>query len=348
MTNFVSLAELGALCLDLPGGYPAASAAVAARENLLTKPPKSLGRLEDLTIFLAHWQGRSPPRLDRAEILVFAGNHGVTAQGVSAYPAEVTVQMVANFAAGGAAINQLARTAGANLRVIPLTLEEPTADFTIEPAMSDEEFLAAVAAGYDAVDPESDLVILGEMGIGNTTAAAALAASSFGGGGARWAGRGTGVDDDGLRRKRAAIDAALARHAAILNDPLRVAAALGGRELAAILGATLRARRQNIPIILDGFVSTAAVAPLYKLRTDTLAHALAGHVSAEAGHRALLQELNLKPLLDLNMRLGEASGAAAALLILRAALACHTGMATFAEAGVSDKPAEEGTEKAAG
>jgi nicotinate-nucleotide--dimethylbenzimidazole phosphoribosyltransferase len=348
MTNFASLPDLRSLCLDLPGGHPAASAAVAAREDRLTKPPKSLGRLEDLTAFLAHWQGHSPPRLDRAEILVFAGNHGVTAQGVSAYPAEVTVQMVANFAAGGAAINQLARSAGASLRVIPLSLDEPTADFTIKPAMSDDEFLAAVAVGFNAVDAESDLVILGEMGIGNTTAAAALAAALFGGGGARWAGRGTGVDDAGLQRKRETIDAALARHAAILSDPLCVAAALGGRELAAILGAALAARRANIPVILDGFVCTAAVAPLYKLRADTLAHALAGHVSAEAGHRALLEELKLKPLLDLNMRLGEASGAAAALLLLRAALACHTGMATFAEAGVSDKPAEEGTEKAAG
>ncbi len=349
MANFASLADLRALCLDLPGGHPAASAAVAAREDRLTKPPKSLGRLEDLTAFLAHWQGHAPPRLDRVEILVFAGNHGVTAQGVSAYPAEVTVQMVANFSSGGAAINQLARTAGANLRVIPLTLDQPTADFTLAPAMSDGEFLAAVATGYDAVSPDSDLVILGEMGIGNTTAAAALAAASFGGRGLRWAGRGTGVDHDGLQRKRAVIDQALARHTAILNDPLRVAAALGGRELAAILGAALAARRQNIPVILDGFVSTAAVAPLYKLRTDTLANALAGHVSAEAGHRALLEELNLKPILDLNMRLGEASGAAAALLILRAALACHTGMATFAEAGVSDKPADDAAEpKAAG
>jgi nicotinate-nucleotide--dimethylbenzimidazole phosphoribosyltransferase len=347
MPSFASLADLRALCLDLPGGHPAASAAVAAREDRLTKPPKSLGRLEDLTAFLAHWQGHAPPRLDRAEILVFAGNHGVTVQGVSAYPAEVTVQMVANFSGGGAAINQLARIAGANLRVIPLSLEQPTADFTEKPAMSDQEFLVAVAAGYDAVSP-GDLVILGEMGIGNTTAASALAAALFGGRGVRWAGRGTGVDHDGLQRKRAVIDQALARHAAILNDPLRVAAALGGRELAAILGATLAARRQNIPVLLDGFVSTAAAAPLYKLRADTLAHALAGHVSAEAGHRALLDELSLKPILDLNMRLGEASGAATALLILRAALACHTGMATFAEAGVSDKPAEEGTEKQAG
>jgi nicotinate-nucleotide--dimethylbenzimidazole phosphoribosyltransferase len=171
----------------------------------------------------------------------------------------------------------------------------------------------------------------------------------FGGGGARWAGRGTGVDDDGLARKRSVVDRALARHAAVLHDPLAVAAALGGRELAAILGAALAARRHSVPVLLDGFVCTAAVAPLAKLRSDTLAHALAGHVSAEAGHRMLLDELGLRPLLDLKMRLGEASGAAVALLILRAALACHTGMATFGEAGVSDKPADETAEpKAAG
>jgi len=257
--------------------------------------------------------------------------------------------MVANFAAGGAAINQLARTSGAALRVIPLALEAPTADFTQAPALSEPEFLAAVATGYDAVSPDCDLVCLGEMGIGNTTAAAAIAAALFGGKAARWAGRGTGIDDDGLERKRAVIDRALARHAALLDDPLAVAAALGGRELAAILGAALAARRHSIPVLLDGFVCTAAVAPLGKLRADTLAHALAGHVSAEAGHRILLHELGLKALLDLNMRLGEGSGAAVALLILRAALACHTGMATFAEAGVSDKAADDSAEpKAAG
>jgi nicotinate-nucleotide--dimethylbenzimidazole phosphoribosyltransferase len=348
MTSFASFADLRAACLDLPSGHPAASAAVTAREDTLTKPPQSLGRLEHLVAFLAHWQGHAPPRLDAVEVLVFAGNHGVTAQGVSAYPSEVTAQMVANFAHGGAAINQLARTAGAKLRVIPLALDRPTADFTVAPALDEASFLAAVAAGHDAVSPAADLVCLGEMGIGNTTAAAAIAAALFGGGGGRWAGRGTGVDDEGLARKRTAIDRALERHAAILHDPLRVAAALGGRELAAILGATLAARRHGIPVLLDGFVCTAAVAPLYKLRTDTLAHAIAGHVSAEAAHRMLLDELELHPLLDLNMRLGEASGAAVALLLLRAALACHTGMATFAEAGVSDKPAEEGTEKAAG
>jgi nicotinate-nucleotide--dimethylbenzimidazole phosphoribosyltransferase len=348
MTNFTTFADLRAVCLDLPSGHPAASAAVAQREDTLTKPPRSLGRLEDLVAWLAHWQGHAPPRLDRAEILVFAGNHGVTKQGVSAYPAEVTAQMVANFAGGGAAINQLARAAGAALRVIPLSLDRPTADFTESAALTEQEFLAAVSAGYEAVSPDCDLICLGEMGIGNTTAAAAVAAALFGGHGARWAGRGTGVDDEGLSRKRSAIDRALKRHAAILHDPIAIAAAFGGRELAAILGAALAARRHNIPVLLDGFVCTAAVAPLYRLRTDTLSHALAGHVSAEAGHRMLLDELGLKPLLDLDMRLGEASGAAVAIALLRAALACHTGMATFAEAGVSDKPAEEGTEKAAG
>ncbi len=348
MPNFVTFADLRSACLDLPGGHPAASAAVAQREGNLTKPPGSLGRLEELVAWLSHWQGHAPPLLDRVEIVVFAGNHGVTAQGVSAYPAEVTAQMVANFAHGGAAINQLARAGGATLTVIPLALDNPTTDFTLAPAMTEAEFLAAVNEGYGAVSKNADLVVLGEMGIGNTTAAAALVAALFGGRGARWAGRGTGVDDNGLQRKRAVIDRALDRHAAILNEPLKVAAALGGRELAAILGATLAARRQNIPVILDGFVCTAAVAPLYKLRTDTLSHAIAGHVSAEAGHRALLDELKLKPVIDLAMRLGEASGAAVALAILRAALACHTGMATFAEAGVSDKPADEGTEKAAG
>ena len=337
MANFTSFSALRTACLDLPGGHPAASAAVAQREATLTKPPRSLGRLEELIAWLAHWQGHVPPRLERVDILVFAGSHGVTRRGVSAYPAEVTAQMVANFASGGAAINQLARTAGAQLRVIPLELDRPTADFTERAALGELEFLAAVNAGYEAVSPQCDLICLGEMGIGNTTAAAAIAAALFGGGGARWAGRGTGVDEEGLARKRTAIDRALERHAALLDDPLAIAAALGGRELAAILGATLAARRQRIPVLLDGFVCTAAVAPLAKLRSDTLAHAQAGHVSAEAGHRMLLDELGLAPLLDLDMRLGEGSGAALAVLVLRAALACHLGMATFAEAKVSDK-----------
>ena len=331
------MAELRAACLDLPNADDAAAEEVRRREALLTKPPGSLGRLEDVVGWLARWQGRAPPRLDRVAILVFAGNHGVTAQGISAYPAEVTAQMVENFAAGGAAINQLARVAGASLRVTPLSLDQPTADFTSAAAMDEEAFLDAAASGYAAVSSDADLVCLGEMGIGNTTAAAAIAAALFGGGGERWAGRGTGLDEQGLARKQAVIDKALARHADVLGDPLAIAAALGGRELAAILGAALAARRQNIPVLLDGFVSTAAAAPLTKLNTHALDHALAGHVSVEGGHRLLLGELGLTPLLDLGMRLGEASGAALAVLLLRAALACHAGMATFAEAGVSDR-----------
>jgi nicotinate-nucleotide--dimethylbenzimidazole phosphoribosyltransferase len=334
--HFPSLCALRDAARDLPAPDETAAAAVAARDVQLTKPPGSLGRLEELVAWLAGWQGHAPS-LARVDVLVFAGNHGVTAQGVSAYPAAVTAQMVANFSAGGAAINQLSRVADASLRVIPLTLDQPTRDFTLVPAMDEQDFLAAVAAGHDAVAPAADLVCLGEMGIGNTTAAAALAAALFGGGGARWAGRGTGVDDAGLARKRAVVDAALARHAPLMGDPLALAAALGGRELAAILGATLAARRARVPVLLDGFVSTAAAAPLARLRADGLAHALVAHVSAEAAHRTLLDELGLAPLLDMRMRLGEASGAALAVPLLRAALACHTGMATFAEAGVANK-----------
>jgi nicotinate-nucleotide--dimethylbenzimidazole phosphoribosyltransferase len=339
MTRFASFADLRAACLDLPKGHAEIAAKVANREATLTKPQGSLGRLEQTVAWLALWQGRAPPRLDAVEILVFAGNHGVTAQGVSAYPAEVTAQMVANFAAGGAAINQLAQTAGADLRVLALDLDRPTADFTAGPAMDESAFLESVSAGYQAVSRDADLVVLGEMGIGNTSAAAAMSAALFGGGAERFTGRGTGVDEDGLRRKREVIDAALRTHSAILGDPLKVAAALGGRELAAILGAALAARHLRIPVLLDGFVCAAAVAPLAKLRADALDHTVAGHRSAEMGHGALLEELGLRPLLDLGMRLGEGSGAAVAVLVLRAALSCHTGMATFAEAQVSGKDA---------
>jgi nicotinate-nucleotide--dimethylbenzimidazole phosphoribosyltransferase len=322
-------------CQALPPGDDAAAAAAAARQNTLTKPPGSLGRLETLVAWLARWQGRAMPLLDQVTVLVFAGNHGVTARGVSPYPPEVTAQMVGNFQNGGAAINQLATLAGATLNVIPLDLDTPTADFTTVPAMTEAEFLTAFTAGQDAVPPGADLICLGEMGIGNTTAAAALSAALFGGQGADWAGRGTGIDDEGLNRKVKTIDAGLVRHGAA--DPLDAARALGGRELAAILGATLAARQRGVPVLLDGFVCTAAAAPLARLAVDGLAHCVAAHVSAEAAHRKLLARLDLPPLLDLGMRLGEASGAALAVLTLRAALACHAGMATFAEAAVTDR-----------
>ncbi|WP_192257986.1 nicotinate-nucleotide--dimethylbenzimidazole phosphoribosyltransferase [Mesorhizobium caraganae] len=334
---FKSFDELRAACLDLPAGSDTAANAVSRRQDTLTKPQGSLGRLETIAAWLARWQGRDMPKLDRVKVFVFAGNHGVTAQGVSAFPSEVTIQMVANFAGGGAAINQLARIAGAELDVIPLDLDHPTGDFTQTPAMDEKAFLAAVSAGYHAVTKDLDLVCFGEMGIGNTTPAAAISAGLFGGGAEKWTGRGTGVDDAGLKRKVTAIEAGLKRHADALSDPLKIAAALGGRELAAIFGATLSARRNNVPVLLDGFVCTAAAAPLARLHPSGLAHTIAAHVSAESGHRRLLEALGLPPLLDLGMRLGEGSGACLAVNIVRSALECHVRMASFAEAGVSEK-----------
>ena len=333
---FTSLDELRRACTGMPGPDETTCEAVWNRQDQLTKPPRSLGRLEDLVAWLATWQRRPRPRLDRVKVLVFAGSHGVAARGVSAFPAEVTAQMVANFAAGGAAINQLARIAGAELEVIPLAVERPTADFTHAPAMSDEDFLAAVSTGFDSVEPGLDLVCIGEMGIANTTAAAALACALFGGSAADWTGRGTGVDNDGLARKTAVVAEAVALHADVKDDPLETARRLGGRELAAMLGAALACRVKNVPLLIDGFVATAAVAPLARLHPAGLAHALAGHVSAEAAHARLLLALSLDPLLDLGMRLGEGSGACLAVNLLRGALACFDGMATFSDAGVSE------------
>ena len=337
MNTFSDLDTLRAVCVTLPEGSDGAAAAVRERQAILTKPPGSLGRLEDMAAWLARWQGRAMPRLDRVEVLVFAGNHGVTRQAVSPYPVTVTAQMVANFSRGGAAINQIAGVASATLRVIPLDLETPTQDFTQAPAMDEADFLRAVSIGYEAVAADVDLLCLGEMGIGNTTAAAAVAAALFGGGGRRWAGRGTGIDEEGLARKQRAIDTGLGLHAAVLGDPLLIAMALGGRELAAILGATLAARRHGIPTLLDGFVCTAAAAPLVRLSPGALDHTMLAHVSAEAGHRALAEALGLHPLLDFGMRLGEASAATLVVPLLRSAVACHAGMATFAEAAVDER-----------
>jgi nicotinate-nucleotide--dimethylbenzimidazole phosphoribosyltransferase len=335
MTEFTSLAALRDACLSLLPPDDAAAAAVRKRQDALTKPAGSLGRLEEACAWLASWQRRGRPLLERIEILIFAGNHGVTARGVSPFPASVTAQMVGNFANGGAAINQIAGVAGASLLVVPLHLDTPTADFTQAPAMEMDAFLRAVSAGFAAVRPGTDLLCLGEMGIGNTTSAAAVAAALFGGSGADWAGRGTGIDDAGLGRKIETIDLGLARHAT--NDPLDIARCLGGFELAALLGATIAARHHGVPVLLDGFVATAAVTPLAVLAKTGLDHAMIAHVSAEAGHRNLAAALGQKPLLDLGMRLGEASGAGVAALLLKAALACHTGMATFAEAAVSGR-----------
>jgi nicotinate-nucleotide--dimethylbenzimidazole phosphoribosyltransferase len=331
-----SFDDLKARLRQLPGPDQAAAAAARARQAQLTKPPGSLGRLEELAVWLAAWHGREP-RLERVLVLVFAGNHGVAGRGVSAYPATVTAQMVANFEAGGAAINQLCAAARAELAVVPLDLERPTADFCIAPAMTEEECLGALNRGMAAVPPGTDLLAVGEMGIGNTTAAAAICAALYGGPADSWTGPGTGLDPPGVARKAAVIDRALARHAENLRGPLQALRRLGGREIAAIAGAILGARLRRIPVLLDGFVAGAAAAVLHAQAPDALDHALAAHRSAEPGHARLLERLGLRPLLQLDMRLGEASGAALAIQLCRAALACHTGMATFAAAGVSDR-----------
>ncbi|MGV6888222.1 nicotinate-nucleotide--dimethylbenzimidazole phosphoribosyltransferase [Rhodophyticola sp. SM2404] len=307
-----------------------------ARNGQLTKPPGALGRLEDLAIWYATWRGTDRPQIKHPQVLVFAGNHGVTAQGVSAFPAEVTVQMVANFEAGGAAINQLSKLAGAQMTVHSLSLETPTADFTQGPAMTEAEFFEAFGTGWSVVSAEADLLVTGEMGIGNTTAAAAVACALFGGSAEDWTGRGTGVDDAGLALKARVVAEGLAANPSASTDPLEALRCLGGRELVAMAGAIAHARVLRIPVILDGFICSASAAALEKAAAGALDHAVAGHVSAEAAHGAVLQHLGKPPLLSLGMRLGEGSGAALAIQILKGAIACHSGMSTFAEAGVSD------------
>jgi nicotinate-nucleotide--dimethylbenzimidazole phosphoribosyltransferase len=330
---FQTLAQFRDLLARLPAPDQAAIAAAEARNGQLTKPPGALGRLERIAVWMAGWQGADRPHADAPQIVIFAGNHGVAARGVSAFPAEVTVQMVANFTHGGAAINQLAKAFGAKLDVHALDLDRPTADFTESPAMTKAETVDALRKGYEAVDPAADLFVAGEMGIGNTTVAAALAAALYGGSG--WAGRGTGVDNAGLARKEAAVAAGLARHKDALGDPLQVLRCLGGRELAAMAGAIIGARMHRIPVILDGFIACAAAAVLAKAAPGALDHCVAGHVSAEGAHGRLLEQLGKEPLLSLGLRLGEGSGAALAIGVVKAAVACHSGMATFAEAGVA-------------
>lgn len=311
----------------------AAAAEARARQDSLTKPPGALGRLEDLAVFMAGWQGRARPRIDRAQALVFAGNHGVAAQAVSPFPASVTAAMVANFGAGGAAINQLCRLALADLTVHALDLDRPTEDFTKGPAMSVAEVQAAMEQGAAAVDSSAQVLILGEMGIGNSTVSAALAASVLGGRAEDWVGPGTGAAGAVLARKTQVVAQGLALHAP--RDTVGTLAAFGGREQAAICGAIMQARRLGLPVILDGFICSAAACVLTRDDRDALAHCLVGHESAEPGHRRLIAALGLDPILSLDMRLGEGTGAAVALMVLRAALECHNGMATFAEAGIA-------------
>jgi nicotinate-nucleotide--dimethylbenzimidazole phosphoribosyltransferase len=334
---FAARTDFDAFLNALPRADQAARDAAMARDRTLTKPPGALGRLEEIAVFLAGWQG-NPIRAERIQVLLFAGNHGVTRQGVSPYPAEVTAQMVANFNQGGAAINAIAGQLGLSLSVLPVDLERPTGDISLEDAMDEAETLSALNIGAGALDDATDILVVGEMGIGNTTVAAALCAAAFGGSGQDWAGAGTGLDTPGIQHKAAVIDRALGR-AGTQANAFDILQRLGGREIAAMAGAICAARARKIPVLLDGFVTCAAVAPLFAFHPDILAHCLAAHRSAERGHTRLLEHFQLEPLLALGMRLGEGSGAALATSIVRAAVATHTRMATFAGAGVSDRPA---------
>ena len=336
-----SFDEMRKILRELPGPDQEAQTKVVQRQTELTKPPGSLGRLEEIAEWLAAWQGRAQPRVEHPRIAVFAGTHGVARRGVSAYPPEVTQQMVKNFLNGGAAINQLSAAIDADLRIYELDLEHPTEDFTKGPAMSETRSANAMAYGMMAAEPGIDVLCLGEMGIANTTTAATLCAALFGGTGADWAGPGTGVQGKALAHKITVIDEALAHHRALIaeRDPLALLAAVGGEEFAAIAGAVLAARMGRIPVLLDGYACTAAAAVLHAIDRHALDHCLVAHRSAEPGHTRLLEAIGQRPLLDFGMRLGEASAAALAVPLLKAAAACHNGMATFAQAGVSSKNA---------
>ncbi|WP_434458036.1 nicotinate-nucleotide--dimethylbenzimidazole phosphoribosyltransferase [Stutzerimonas urumqiensis] len=332
--------------------------AAAERQDQLTKPRGSLGRLEHLAVDFAGWQGRVRPELDRVAIGLFAADHGVAREGVSAYPQAVTGQMLANFARGGAAINVLAKTLGASLELIDLGTAEPmpglvgvrqlklgrgTANIVEGPAMTTEQCGAALVAGAASVERAvaagAQLYIGGEMGIGNTTAACALACAVLEAPAAALVGPGTGLDDAGMARKRDVIEAALARHRPACTDALETLRRLGGFEIAALTGACVAAAQQGLPILIDGYIVTVAALLAERLNPGCRAWMLFGHRSAEPGHRAVLEALRAEPLLDLGLRLGEGSGAALAVPLVRQALALHAGMATFAEAAVSDRPA---------
>lgn len=310
---------------------------VRARDAQLTKPAGALGRLEEMVEFLAAWQGKAKPTILRPMVAVFAANHGVVAQGVSAFPPEVTRAMMENFAAGGAAINQICATYDIGLKVFELALDFPTPDITQEPAFDEAACAATFAFGMEAIAGGTDLLCLGEMGIGNTTIAAAIYHALYGGKAEDWVGRGTGIDEAGYQRKVDAVARAVALNAGHLSDPLEVLRRLGGREIAAMAGAIMAARLERIPVVLDGYVVTAAAAILHALNPASIDHCIAGHLSAEGAHADVLKRLGKKPLLDLGLRLGEGTGAALAVGVMKAALACHRDMATFDQANVPSK-----------
>jgi nicotinate-nucleotide--dimethylbenzimidazole phosphoribosyltransferase len=327
--------DIRALLKELPGADEQAISLTQAREAQLVKPAGALGRLEDITTWLAGWTGRTPPQIHRPIVAVFASDHGVAARGVSAYPQDVTRQMIDTMAAGGAAISVLAQIAGAGLKVYDLAVGQPTPDIVEHDALTEAECVATMAYGMEVLAEGTDLLALGEVGIGNTSVAAAICLALYGGDASDWTGPGTGLEGEALAHKRAQVQAAVDRIGPSPHDPLEVLARVGGREFSAIAGAILAARLQRVPVVLDGYMVCAAAAVLHKINPQSLDHCIAAHVSGEPGHRALLDRLGKRPLMDLGMRLGEGTGAALAIQLIKAAIACHSGMATFSEAQVS-------------
>jgi nicotinate-nucleotide--dimethylbenzimidazole phosphoribosyltransferase len=317
---------------DLPECDQAARDAVHERAANILRPSGALAWLDEIAAWVAGWQRTSQPRVAKPAGLIFAADHGVAAATkVSAYPTGVTEAMLAAYRQGRSTINAFARLAGATVTAVDVGVGNPTGDIRYEAALSEERFDDIVRIAFAAVDElDCDLLVLGEMGIGNTTPSAAIAASLAGGETAAWVGRGTGVDDEGLARKRQAVQEAVRRIAGI-TDPLEILREVGGAEIAAITAATVAARHRSIPVVLDGYVVTAAVLPLNEIDPATIAHCTVGHCSSEPGHRKLLERLGKPPLLDLDMRLGEGSGAMAAVPLIAMACAGITDVPTFGE-----------------
>ena len=324
----------------LPGPDPEAAGAVRARAARVLRPAGALARLDEVAAWLAGWQRTPRPRVDRPAAIVFVADHGAAAEGVSAYPATVTAEMLRALREGVATAAAMARAVGASLEVVDVGVGRPTGNIARGPALDPDRFGACVAAGRRAVAAlvgegrarAPDLLVVGEMGIANTTAAAAVCAALFGGPAEEWTGRGTGIDDRAYERKVAVVEAARRRAEGLA--PLEVLRVAGGSELAALAGAILEARVRSLPVLRDGFVVTAAAAALEAARPGGLDHCLAGHRSGEPGHALLLDKLGKPPLLDLGLRLGEGSGALAAVPLVRLAAACVTEVATFEERGL--------------
>ncbi len=327
MTSGLPFDDFRDLLGRLEGPDENAAAGVRSLYARTGKPKGSLGRLEDIAEWLAAWSGRLPPMVRRPLVAIFAGNHGVARHGISPRSAATTAQMVELTASGGAAINQFCIASHLGLKVFDLALDLPTGDITEEAALDERNCAATMAFGMEAVAGNIDLLCIGDLGVGNTTVAAALFAALLGGSGAEWVGSGSGADDTMMSRKAAVVDRALALHGNHLKDPLEALRRVGGREFAAIAGAILAARMQKVPVVLDGFATTAAAAVLYAVNPSALDHCVLAHLSAEHGHARAAEKLGLRPILDLKLHHGEGTGAALAAGIVKAAALSLSGMA---------------------